>query len=337
MNIPTLTARNIGALFIVSWDSESPSSEFLAFCREYQPGGIIVFEEHCRNTDRLTYSIAEISSQITAPLLVAIDQEGGRVCRLKSSPYEYSSASYYGAKAQRDLPLALSEYRRDLGVSVRGIKALGINYFLGPVCDIDFFAGETALRDRVFGRSAEIVSAFVVACVNVCAENGLITCAKHAPGLGRATGDPHMRLSVSCVTHDQWQKVDCAPFIAAVNAGAESVMTSHFVMKDFDSSPVTFSRECIRAFVRPLAPHQTLVTDDLTMGALREFGEPGEIVSRAVDAGHDILLYRDFRAAQKGIDTLVDSYQKSGHRDAQLRQSLARVNVLRQKISALTV
>ena len=231
-----------GSLFMTAYSGQAPSIEFLKFLDKNCLAGIVLFADNCQNHAALKDSILSIQEHSENRALIAIDQEGGRVSRLRGSPVEYRSAAEYAALAEggpEALQRALEVYEKEFTAAAQYLADLGVNFLLGPVCDLKLWNGETALESRTFGSDPEVASEFVKTTVRICREHGLACCLKHAPGLGRVSADPHEKLGVSAMSLEQFENVDSLPFKAGVAAGADSLMSSHFLAPEFDDIPVT--------------------------------------------------------------------------------------------------
>jgi len=332
MNTQNLALQDrVGELFVTSFHTPVPDNEFLRWVESFRPSGVVVFAEHCVDHATLAASLGALRAQVEFPLLTAIDQEGGRVCRLRGTPAEYASAAVYGSRMD-----GLTGFQHDLGAAVRYMRELGLNWLLGPVCDLSAPASETALLGRTFSADPESVAAFVTAAVHTAHAAGMLTCLKHAPGLGHAVGDPHYKMAMTSATVDDIVTRERAPFRAGVDAGADAIMTSHFLIRDCGDTPITFSPDIIRSLVRLSGAEELpIVTDDLSMGALAAYGDPGEIVVRAFQAGHDILLARDPKIARLGAGALLKALAKGTLSEDRIAAALARVTILRERARSI--
>ncbi len=336
--------ERVGELFISGFSGESPTEKVLHQIDTQSLGGVVLFAENCTDHDRLRHSIEKLQTHSDKPLFIAIDQEGGRVCRLKGKPAEYLSAESYGEKAGQGpegLQEALESYQTDFELAAAYMSELGINLLLGPVCDLrpqlKTKDESTALNERTFGSDPMIVGAFAKLTVALAQKHNLLCCLKHAPGLGSVRVDPHFTLGASALSVDELRERDLAPFREGYAAGARMVMTSHFLIPDSDTLPVTFSKTTVDALIRnELHPDVTLITDDMDMGALNDFGGVENSCLTALNAGHDILLARSndtvadgIAAIQQGLDTGIVSEEG-------LLVALRRIDALRNTLERVT-
>jgi beta-glucosidase len=171
---------------------------------------------------------------------------------------------------------------------------MGVNWNLSPVCDLDPTGSSPVLGTRVLGGDAAAVSRRAAAFIEACQAEGVLACAKHFPGLGRAEEDAHTHRPVVRADREALHAEDLAPFRAAFAANVASVMTAHVAYPALDPSglPATLSREVITWLLRQQLRYDGLVvTDAMDMeGVLGAAGSEGEAAVRAVAAGCDVLL-----------------------------------------------
>ncbi len=338
-----LSKDRVGELFISGYFGETPPKELLFQIEKQALGGIILFAENCTNHEKLRRSIEQLQALSDKPLFIAIDQEGGRVCRLKGPPIEYLSAESYGENSTQnlqdsyELKSALERYRVDFGLAAAYMSELGINLLLGPVCDLrpqfDNLKESSALSERTFSADPDIVGAFAKVTIEVGKENNLLCCLKHAPGLGSVQADPHFTLGASPLSAQEFSQRDFLPFRTGCSAGASMIMTSHFLIREHSSLPVTFSKEIVSTVIRKELPKDvTLITDDLNMGALKTFGSADDVCLTAFNCGHDLLLARSNTTIDKGISALSLGLDSGTVSDERFSEALGRIDALRNTL-----
>lgn len=323
--------KQIGQLFVTGYPGEAPSEAFLKFLADEHIGGVILFAENCPTHLAARQHVETIRARCGdgAPL-VAIDQEGGRVCRLKGAPVEYRAASEYGKEKS---PVRFAEQYSRAAVYM---EALGININLAPVADIFLDPENSCLKDRCFGDTPEQVARFVDAAVTVSRTAGLLSCLKHFPGLGAAKNDPHKSISVASYDRLLWEQRERIPFAAGVAAGCDLIMTTHVRVRAFDNRIATGSDRVVAELIRESLGFEGLViTDDLCMTGAAELGDIGERTVAAFNAGHDLLLfgqnldasmqaYEFFRQAAERKEIDPERIQKSLNRLAGVKIKLGR-------------
>lgn len=320
----------IGQLFIVGFPGAEPPKPFLEFIAEDRIGGVILFEENCPSHEKTRENIALIRSACRSrQILIAIDQEGGRVSRLRGAPAEFRSAKEYGAERN-----GLEHFKEDFRRSTVYMESLGINLNLAPVADVFLNDKNTVLAGRCFGTKAAEVEPFVRAAVEISSQNGLLSCLKHFPGLGSVDLDPHVELPKIPFNELLWTNRELGPFLAGIDAGADLVMTTHVVLDQYDKTIVTGSSKVITELLRDRAAFDgAVITDDLLMQGASQLGSVGERTVAAFLAGHDILLFgRDYEAAMGAFDYFEETCRRGEIPYEQIVTSLGRVSGMKYKL-----
>jgi beta-N-acetylhexosaminidase len=323
--------NQIGQLFIVGFPGETPPPAFLDFIRERQIGGIILFEDNCATHQQAKENILTIKAQFDATMpFVAVDQEGGRVCRLKGAPAEFRAPFDYGSKGD------FEHFSEDYTRAALFMESLGINLNLAPVCDIFINDENECLADRCFGTSAETVVPFVERAVAISKRAGLLSCLKHFPGLGAASIDPHQGPATADYDLLLWEQRERVPIAAGVQSGADLIMTTHLRLPKIDSQIATASREVVLNMIRQsLAFDGPVITDDLTMAGAAPLGDLGQRATAAFQVGHDLLLFgRDFEVAATAFDYFTDAVQRGEIPRPRLEVALRRVAGVKFKLDS---
>lgn len=326
--------KQIGQLFLIGYPGEKPSPVFLDFLSEVQLGGVILFESNCPTYETAAENIQRIKLHSRGNLpLIAIDQEGGRVCRLKGAPAEYCSATSYGMTD--DIERFVEDYSR----SALFMESIGINLNLAPVADIFLNDSNTCLKDRCFGDTADRVAKFVEAAVTISKKNRLLCCLKHFPGLGATTADPHVQIPAADYGEILWHQRERVPFVVGLEKGADMVMTTHLHIPDIDDKIVTGSEKIIRTMLRQtLAFDGPVISDDLTMRGAAELGNIGERAVAAFNAGHDLLLFgQDLEASMQAYDFFANACTHGEIDEHRIETSLSRISGVKFKLESTVV
>lgn len=304
------------------------------FLEDVEPGGVVLFARNLIDPEQALKLTEQIQTMSAFPVAIAIDEEGGRVTRF--SPAFDSFPSHPGARALGDLysrtdPAA----RRELLVEVEAaasetaeaLRELGITVNFAPSIDLEDGDGRV-LGLRSFGNDVESVVVLGAAVVSGLQAGGVHVCAKHFPGLGVVTEDPHFHLPKADPTCSQSRHRSI--FERLLNCvSPAAMMTSHFLLAESDAL-VTYSESVVQGGLRgELGYEGAIVSDDLEMGALRG-SEPFEwVVSRAAAAGHDVLLVcEDADLARRAASTLRQEAQSDGADD----EAVARADALTHAI-----
>jgi len=323
--------NKLGQLFMIGFKGKNPSDEFLNFLTEEQIGGVILFEENCPNYDTIKQNIAKIKScyRGRAPF-IAVDQEGGRVSRIRGIPAEIRAASHYGSKN------LIERFVEDYSHSTVYMESVGISMNMAPVADIFLNPENDCLRDRCFSDDYKQVAKFVEKSVEVARHNGLLCCLKHFPGLGAAKADPHEELAVADYNEALWTQREMVPFLAGVRKGAEMIMTTHMRVPQIDDKIVTASEKVINNLIRrKLGFEGPLITDSLEMKGAAELGEPGEKAVKAFNAGHDILLFgRDLEQTIGAYDYFEEACREGDVSESRIDTALQRISGIKLKLDS---
>lgn len=250
------------------------------------------------------------------PLLVAVDQEGGRVQRIRDGVVPLPSQAELAARPAGQLRCTY----RALGVQLRN---LGVNQDLAPVADVARSA-DGVIGDRSFGADVARTTADVLAAVDGLQGAGVLATLKHWPGHGATTVDSHQQLPVLGTSLAEWLRVDRTPFAAAAGT-AKAVMVGHLALPAITGStvPATLSPALVKAELRDQLGFDGLVlTDSLWMQPMVAAGSPSSVARRALTAGNDVLLmpvdlptvFKDLRAAVQQDPGLRDAARSAVRR-----------------------
>ncbi|MEA3241055.1 MAG: beta-N-acetylhexosaminidase [Pseudomonadota bacterium] len=272
-----------------------PEREVLA---NTPPGGIILFSRNCPSAlscADLVAEIQELNHNGTPPLLVAIDQEYGPVCRLRQGIPYFPGATELGEKGELSVTEMTAE---NIG---RCLADFGVNVNLAPVADLAC-PGSPVLADRCFASEPQEVTKQVCSYIVGLQRSGVAACAKHFPGHGSVTDDSHAMLPVSSMSLDELLSSHLQPFAAAIAAGVKIIMTAHIMFPRIDSSlPATLSSFFLnRLLRRQLGFTGVLLSDDLDMAAMESGNELAVTMFQGLKAGLDMVLWG--RNIKKGDD-----------------------------------
>ncbi|KUO13753.1 glycoside hydrolase family 3 protein [Streptomyces sp. DSM 15324] len=261
---------------------------------KYRVGGIIYFS-WAHNT-RDPRQIAELSDGIQraalgqpggVPVLISTDQEHGIVCRIGGPATLFPGAMALGAGGD---PADARALGRIAGLELR---AMGVRQNYSPVADVNVNPANPVIGVRSFGSDPEAVAALVAEEVRGYQEAGVAATAKHFPGHGDTAVDSHTGFPVITHTREVWERLDAAPFRAAIAAGVDAIMTGHLLVPALDDSgdPATLSRPVITGILRErLGYDGVVVTDALGMAGVRTRYGDDRVPVLALKAGVDQLL-----------------------------------------------
>ncbi|HHK74281.1 MAG TPA: beta-N-acetylhexosaminidase [Rhizobiales bacterium] len=277
--------------FITGCEGLALSAEEKSFFQDAQPFGLILFARNCERPEqirRLTDEFRDCVGRDEAPVL--IDQEGGRVMRLKPPVWrEYAPAAKIGELYQRDPDKGL-ELARVFGRLLAGeLYPLGVNVDCVPLLDVPVAGAHEIIGERAFSRDVNTIIALGNALSEGLREGGCLPVIKHIPGHGRAGCDSHEDLPVVSASAQELEASDFLPF-KALN-GHLFAMSAHVIYSAYDrENPATVSRTVIQDVIRKkIGFSKLLMSDDLSMKALR--GSMGERTRAAMAAGCDLALH----------------------------------------------
>jgi beta-N-acetylhexosaminidase len=269
-----------------------------SFFRAANPFGFILFARNCETPDQVRDLVAALRGTVgrsEAPVL--IDQEGGRVARLKPPHWRAAPpASYFGRLASHDLERAHEALRINTRLLAVELTDLGIDVDCVPLLDLQFPGAHDIIGDRSFGGDPELVADLGRVVCETLLECGVMPIVKHIPGHGRARVDSHKELPVVDTARAELEATDFRPFQAL--ADAPWAMTAHVVYSALDADrPATTSPSLIGEVIRgQIGFDGLLLSDDLSMEALK--GSLGARAEASLAAGCDVALHCNGKAAE---------------------------------------
>ena len=275
--------------FIVGINSTKLSSKEKFFLKTYKPWGVILFTRNIKNINQtfsLTSSIRKIFNDKKYPIL--IDQEGGRVNRLKNIiTFENLNSEYFGKKYLKNINEFKFFYKLFIDKTSYLLKSIGANINTSPVLDLKVKGASNIIGDRSFSKDPKIVSKIGDYCIDYFHENRIGTVIKHIPGHGLAKVDSHFFTPVVNKKINYLVKKDFLPF---KNKKALFAMTAHIIFNEIDSiNTVTHSKKLIKIIRKKIGFKNILISDDLSMKSLK--GTLKENTIKAFNAGCNLALH----------------------------------------------
>lgn len=250
--------------------------------------GVALFKRNIRDVDQvraLTRAIREAARPF-APPIISVDQEGGKVQRLRGLVTDRPAMAVVG----RGTDQTAMEVGQGIG---RDLAGLGFNLDFAPVLDIDTNPTNPIIGDRAFGGSAETVAQRAIAFLKGIETTGVLGCGKHFPGHGDASVDSHLDLPVIDINTELWAGREAIPFRTAISDGIPMIMTAHCLYPKIDPDvPATLSRPIVRGLLREqLGFSGCVITDDLGMKAISERFESIDVLRLGLSAGVDLFMH----------------------------------------------
>lgn len=250
-------------------------------------GGVILFSRNIEGPDQLRGLVRALheAAPPDVPLLLAIDQEGGRVQRLRAPWTVWPPMRALG---RRDAPGTTAAVARAIA---RELSDLGIGLDFAPVVDVDTNPDNPVIGDRSFASEPQRVARHAAAFIAAMQAAGVAACAKHFPGHGDTRSDSHLELPRLPHDLDRLREVELPPFLAAAGAGVASVMTAHVLFEALDRRrPATLSPPVMQLLRGEIAYDGVVFSDDLEMRAVADHFTPEQRVHWSLEAGCDALL-----------------------------------------------
>ena len=262
-------------------------ADLRALAREFDLGGVILFARNVESPEQ----VAELAREAQAlagelPLWVSVDQEGGRVARLRAPFTIWPAMQALGRS--RDDKLA-ARFATALAAELR---AVGINLDYTPVLDLNTNPKNPAIGDRSLGDNPEDVGRLGRTIIETLQSEGIAACGKHFPGHGDTITDSHLEMPVIEHGPDRLDAVEYVPFKAAIAANVAGIMTAHILVPALDEQrPATLSPAIVRGVLREELGFEGLIfTDDLDMKAISGRMTTADAAVQAIGAGVDVLL-----------------------------------------------
>lgn len=276
-------------------------------------GSVILFTRNYRDSAQLTKLVADIHAVRSPALIVAVDQEGGRVQRFRPEfsllPPPRRIGHEYDLDKKNGLTLA-----RSMGwLMAAELRAHGVDLSFAPCVDLDYGVSEV-IGDRAFHAQPEAVADLALAYMKGMQDAGMAATAKHFPGHGAVVADSHHSLPVD---RRDWNEIsaDILPYRRLIANGVPGVMVAHVLFPAVAPEPASLSRRWIQNALREeLRFEGCIFTDDLSMGGAKEFGDVVARATAALEAGCDVLPVCNDRASVTTLlDNLSHDIQPSSH------------------------
>jgi beta-N-acetylhexosaminidase len=321
--------EKIGQMFMVGFAGAGPSKAILKLIKEFHLGGVILFSRNLQSpaqTAKLSNTLQAQSQKM--PLLISIDQEGGRVSRLPKGFTIFPGGAKLAACQSPPLVYRVAE------ATAKELRAVGINMNLAPVLDVNTNPANPIIGDRSFGASATLVSTLGLTMIAGFQDNNVIACGKHFPGHGDTGADSHKELPRVAQGLRRLHEVELRPFLHTIQNGLASIMTAHVLYPELDpDEPATLSKRIVTGLLREgMGFKGVVITDDLEMAAISDRHGPGEAAVKAIEAGVDIVLIchdEDKQAA--AMEAVAQAVKKKRISEARLDQSLLRLLQMKEK------
>jgi beta-N-acetylhexosaminidase len=314
-----------GGLLVGGFEGASLPESYARALRSQRRAGAILFRKNVQDGPLQVASLArQVHAASPAPLL-GIDQEGGRVARLRDPFLAVPAMSAVGGLGDASFAERIA---RTVGDE---LAAVGCTVNFAPVLDVNTRAHNPVIGDRAFSPDADVCARMGVAWIRGLERAGLLATAKHFPGHGDTSTDSHLDLPVVHELAERLEEVELAPFRAAIASGVRAMMTAHVVYTTFDPKlPATLSPAVCTQLRQRLGFDGILFTDDLQMRAVVDTWPVADAAVLAIAAGCDALLVCHGEDAQEAaLEALAREAERSAAFASRCQQAHARVSAVR--------
>ena len=273
---------------------------------QYNLGGVILFADAFENRDSASIKeyINNYQNAANVPMLIGIDEEGGTVVRVSKftayrdnrflSPQELYSKG--GMEAIASDTLDKSRFLLDLGINVN----------LAPVCDVSTNSNDF-INARAFGQNGTETAKYVDTVVSNMKSSSIGSTLKHFPGYGNNV-DTHTGIAIDSRPYETFVSDDFLPFKAGITAGADSILVSHNIVNSIEEGvPASISYNAHNILREDLGFSGVIMTDDMGMDAMLEYGSEEDTAVLAVEAGNDMIITTDYNVQRQAIIAAVNS------------------------------
>jgi beta-N-acetylhexosaminidase len=305
---PAALRRQIGQLLVAGFHGQQIPTELRSLAREFDLGGVILFARNIVEPEQ----VAEVSHAAAglgreAPAWVSVDQEGGRVARLKAPFTEWPPMATLGRSGDPELA---ERFARALASE---LKAVGVTLDYAPVLDIHTNPKNPVIGDRALAEKANEVARLGAAIIRGLQDGGVAACGKHFPGHGDTSVDSHLELPLIEHPPERLRDVELLPFKAAIEAQVATIMTAHILIPALDEErPATLSPRVITGMLREELGYQGVVfSDDLEMKAVASRYQVPDATVMALQAGCDgaLICSGDHQAQVAALEAIIHAIE----------------------------
>ena len=328
--MPLASTREIGQLLIGSFPGFSVSPELRSLAREFDLGGVILFSRNVEAPEQVTELAADAEGLgRSMPAWVSIDQEGGRVARLKEPFTRWPPMAVLGRAGSE----ALAErFSRALA---RELAAVGITLDYAPVLDIHTNPQNPVIGDRALADRADEVARLGAVIIRTLQAEGMAACGKHFPGHGDTSTDSHHELPLVEHPPDRLRAVELAPFRTAIREHVAFIMTAHVLVPSLDEErPATLSPAVVQRLLREELGYQgVILSDDLEMKAISAMSPVPVSAVAAIRAGCDgvLICSGDVELQAATLEALVKAAESGEISAGRLDDALRRLKVVKER------
>lgn len=326
--------RHAGRFVIAGFPGHTAPDDLRRMCAEFDLAGVIYFARNISEPAQ----VAELSREVAAlakhwPFWISVDQEGGRVARLKAPFTTWPPAATLGRGAEDSLA------ERYASVLAAELRAVGITLDWAPVLDVHSNPSNPVIGDRALSNDPAVVARLGAAIIRALQKEGIAACGKHFPGHGDTSVDSHEALPV--VEHDRrrLEEIEFVPFRAAIEAGVAAIMTAHVLVPEVDRDVVaSFSPRIVTDILKTsMGFRGVVVSDDLGMKAVSATTPLPEASVAAIRAGCDVVLLCNSTQDEQwaAIEALIRAVESGQISQKRIDDAWQRQRVVKEQFAAV--
>ena len=325
---------NIGDLIILGFQGQDVSTATQKTIQSYGISNVILFGPNNPNNNYASKEqLIDLNDQLQSlmtpdqgPMIISVDQEGGRVQRFRNEFTLLPTAKKVSEKHSPELTYELTK------IQARELFAAGIQLNFAPVCDINTNPANPVIGDRAYGSEESTVSDMVEVVVRGHLDQNVQACIKHFPGHGDTHTDSHYALPTVHTPLETLRSREWLPFMRAMRAGCNFLMSAHILLPHLDAErPGTLSKTFLKKHLREELNYQgVVISDDMQMQAITDHYGATEAPILALEAGCDLLCYRTEDASIIALEAIQKAIMDKRLSIAQLNASVERVRKIRK-------
>lgn len=329
-------SQKIGQMFVVGFNGTNFISSFANIIEQYNFGNVIYMGGNVSDY----YSITQMSNDIqtkmietnSVPGFIAIDQEGGKVARIKSGGTHFISNMAMAATNNYN-----NTYLEGLAVG-KELYNYGINLDFAPVLDVNNNPNNPVIGVRSYSDNPIDVSLYGNNMINGLRDSNVMGCSKHFPGHGNTNVDSHYGLPIISSKIEDLYTTEIVPFMGAITNGIDCIMSAHIIFNEIDpNNPATLSKDVLTGLLREkLGYNGLIITDGMEMNAVtNNFGGYDQTAIKAINAGADLLLYTTNTNPQKAYKAVLQAVNNNEISISRIEESVRRILLKKLKYGIL--
>ncbi|WP_202709733.1 beta-N-acetylhexosaminidase [Sporosalibacterium faouarense] len=330
--IKTMTLdEKIGQMVILGFEGDSLNEDVKSLINQYKVGGFILFKRNVENSNQLLSllnSLKETNSDNKIPLFLAVDEEGGKVSRMPDELIDLPNSNVVGESKNNEFAINLG---RILG---QQLQSFGFNLDFAPVLDVNSNPNNPVIGVRSLSSNPQVVGELGVEIMNGIKEKGIIPVVKHFPGHGDTSVDSHLGLPKVNKDLSSLRQLELIPFKEAIENDVDTIMIAHILFPELDPNyPASLSERLVTDLLRKEMGYKgVVITDDLTMGAIKDNYSINDAAVKAILAGGDIVLVcHEYENEITAIDSLKEAVVNGIITEERIDESVYRILKLKNK------